>query len=741
MSPRSAEKKVTKKATKRQSVPSKEVTKQPSISSIASHATLLVVNPRLLFLYWAADATLKKELSHPYTSAELRIEVSDQKGDFSEVAREAFDFQAANWYLPNAYVDALVRIRLGIWREKSFVELLLTNPVQVPREQVGSDPEAWDTLKNLRKRGPRPHLLRPQHVSGEPPAVHSAVPATSPFKPIWHHRRPHRSALTPSVNATAAELSPATEELRFPGAGYLSFVLHTHLPFVRHPEQNDFLEEHWLFEAMTETYLPILSMLERLRKDRISAQVTLSLSPTLLTMLSDPLLMGKYERHMDGMLKLADREVERTRTDSRFGPLARFYRTRLSSLRDRFLNDYQMDLIAAFRRLEKSGQVELITCAGTHGFLPFLSVNPEVVWAQISTAVEEHTRHFGHPPKGIWLPECAYVEGLDPLVRRAGLDYFFVDAHAVKNASSRPHYGIHAPVFCPSGVAAFPRDEESSLQVWSSEMGYPGDPSYREFYRDIGYDLDAEYLAPYLDPSGTRGMTGFKYHRITGRTQQKEPYRREWAMRTAESHADDFLLNRSRQVRYLAGNMDRTPLVVAMYDAELFGHWWYEGPEWLETVLRRLPEYGLNGITPSKYLQAYPVGQVAQPAGSSWGERGYFEVWLNQSNDWIYPRLHDAAAKMMALAKRFTRASTLQKRALQQVGRELLLAQASDWPFILHAKTSTGYALRRIHDHLHRFDRLARQLEEGNVDETYLATVEQQDNIFPNLNPQSWRAL
>jgi 1,4-alpha-glucan branching enzyme len=372
--------------------------------------------------------------------------------------------------------------------------------------------------------------------------------------------------------------------------------------------------------------------------------------------------------------------------------------------------------------------------------------------------VAEHRRLLGRSPRGLWLPECAYFEGLDAFVADAGLEYFFVDTHGIRNATSPPRFDVHAPLLCPTGVAAFGRDEESSVQVWSSQEGYPGDPSYRDFYRDIGFDLEHAYVAPYLDPAGTRGMTGFKYHRITGRTDWKEPYKRHDALRTAARHAADFVRNRSAQIAWLQEGLDRPPLVVSMYDAELFGHWWFEGPDWLDLVLRGLPGAGIAAISPAQYLEAHPVTQVARPSESSWGEHGYHDVWLRGDNDWIVPPLHDAGRRMGGIATALRRdgaaggssaGAGLRRRLAAQAARELLLAQASDWPFILKNRTTPEYARRRVHEHLDRFDRLARLFasrasREGTDDDEarraaeVAAALESRDNLFPEIDPGLW---
>jgi 1,4-alpha-glucan branching enzyme len=276
--------------------------------------------------------------------------------------------------------------------------------------------------------------------------------------------------------------------------------------------------------------------------------------------------------------------------------------------------------------------------------------------------------------------------------------------------------------------------------VWSRHEGYPGDPRYRDFYRDIGFDLDLDYVKPYLPARGHRGFTGIKYYRITGRSPEKEVYNRPAALEAAEAHAAQFLAARLVQVQSVAGMLDRPPLIVAPYDAELFGHWWYEGPEFLDAVVRKAcrEHKDLALITPGEYLLRHPTNQVAAPSPSSWGEEGHWRVWLNEKNEWIYPHLRAAQDRMTELAGRFTGPVPLQKRMLQQAARELLLAQASDWPFILRTGTSPGYARQRVNDHLLRFTRLYEQLTRGQSDQHWLRQIEERDNLFPDVDYRYW---
>jgi 1,4-alpha-glucan branching enzyme len=524
--------------------------------------------------------------------------------------------------------------------------------------------------------------------------------------------------------------------------GFLAFVLHAHLPFVRHPEHEFFLEEDWLYEAIAETYLPLLEVFEGLSRDGVPFHVSMSLSPTLVAMLRDDLLRFRAERHLTRLSELVDLELERTRGDGHMQYLARHYRERLNAL-IALWRRWDGDLVRAFSALEGRGVLEILTCGATHAYLPLWKHHPEAIRAQVFTAVEEHERQLGRAPRGIWIPECGYFPGLDRVLAEAGLKYFLVDAHGILYGTPRPRYGNYAPLYCPdSGVAAFGRDQESSIQVWSKDHGYPGDFTYREFYRDIGWDLPIEYVGPYVQPTGARKNTGIKYHRITRKGEPKDLYDPYWAREKAIEHAGNFVFNRERQIEHLAGVMGRPPIVVAPYDAELFGHWWYEGPMWLGEVIRKVAaDSSVVALTDTgEYLTRMPTQQVATPAESSWGDKGYHEFWLSEENAWIYPHAHRAAEWMADLARRHAGRdiSPIEERVLRQAARELLLAQASDWAFILRSGTMREYAARRTVSHLRRFRHLAAMLSDGRIDEDWLRRAESADNLFPNVN---WRTF
>ncbi|MGA1875458.1 MAG: glycoside hydrolase family 57 protein [bacterium] len=522
---------------------------------------------------------------------------------------------------------------------------------------------------------------------------------------------------------------------------YFCLVLHAHLPYVRNPEQAESLEERWLYEAINESYLPLLQVIESLVEEDLNFKLTISLSPTLISMFLDPCLQNRFILYLDQRIELAEKEVHRNKHHPQLAHLSSQYLQRFLRNKRFFEQKCQRNLVLAFKTFQDLGRVEIIICPATHGYLPLLKMNPSSVRAQIEVAVQYHRDIFDRSVRGIWLPECGYYPGLDNLLRMYNIRFFFLDTHGFQYADPCPRYAVYAPIYCPSGVAAFGRDQRSARQVWSSKHGYPGDPSYREFYRDVGYELDYEYIRPYIH-QGLRVDTGIKYHRITGPTESKEIYNYEHALLKVHEHAEDFFQAHAGYSLSLRQRMSRPPLFVAPYDAELFGHWWYEGPEWLRSLIRMCARQSglLHMITPSEYLEKFPVNQIAQPAASSWGWKGYNEMWLNDANDWIYGPLYKAGQAMESLAVKFSGHNGLIRRALNQASRELLLAQASDWAFIMKAHTMVKYATERVIAHLDKFHHLHQQICHESIDLAYLESLEKADNLFPALDFEVFRA-
>ena len=519
--------------------------------------------------------------------------------------------------------------------------------------------------------------------------------------------------------------------------GYVNFVLHAHLPYIHHPESEDYLEEEWLFEAISETYIPLLLNFKKLEEEKVDFRITMTMTPPLLNMLDNKLLQERYIKYLKKHIELCEKEVKRTTYDARLNSLSHYYLDRYTSDLYIFKDVYNCNIITGFKHFQDIGVLEIITCGATHGYFPILYVNEKTVRAQIAVGVQTYKKFFGKNPRGIWLPECGYIPEADKYLKEFGIEYAIVETHGILYAEPTPIYGTYAPIVSHGGLIAFGRDLESSRRVWSSINGYPGDYNYREFYRDIGYDCDYEYIKPYIACNGARVNTGIKYYRITGKDCPKDYYDLQWAKDSAEKQAGHFMDCRTKQIEHLSSYMDVPPIITCPYDAELYGHWWYEGPYWLYILFKKIyyDDCNFKLITPSEYIDKYPQIQVSTPCRSSWGANGYSEVWLNQTNDYAHRHLHKAGDRMCELAAMFpNEGDTLRRQALNQCARELLLAQSSDWLFIITNGTMVEYAHKAIKDHIGRFTKLYYQIKNDKIDARYLLDVFDKDDIFPEID-------
>jgi 1,4-alpha-glucan branching enzyme len=514
-------------------------------------------------------------------------------------------------------------------------------------------------------------------------------------------------------------------------------LLHAHMPYVRHPEHERFLEENWYFEATIESYVPLLEILLAIDEYAPSARVSLSASPTLMEMASDELLGKRLIAHIDSLIRLAGEEVQRTKGDPDLEPLARMYLDRYEHVRAVIKERFGGSVIAPLRELCSHSEVELLTTAATHAFLPNLAPVGRAVSAQIQLGVRAFQRHMGRRPRGFWLPECGYYEGLDRLLADEGIGYTILSSHGLLHARPRPSHGLYSPIRMPSGVLAFGREQELSMKVWSARQGYPAHPSYREFYRDIGFDLDAPHMREFLEqivPGGS-AYTGIKYHRITGGQGPKEPYHPAEAKAQAGHDAAHYaaaLSKKGEEVKRMGGF---TPLMVLPFDAELFGHWWFEGPHWLRAFLREVHERpDLSMVLPSEFTPDAREYQEAAPGLSSWGEGGYGSPWSDMASSGEALRTVIEESARLAHIMDTVPHDPDARAALKQAIRELLLLQASDWGFHIHRGTASAYAQARIRGHSDNLRMLCRMAESGRVDMEKVEALRARAPLFSDLS-------
>lgn len=510
--------------------------------------------------------------------------------------------------------------------------------------------------------------------------------------------------------------------------GYYSLVLHAHLPYIRHVEENR-LEERWLFEAMTESYIPLLWQLEQIEVEDV---LTISFSPPLMEMLADPILQERYLNYVikTEQLLLKEEQLEQSPNEQK---LISFYRNRYQNIRNVFLG-WDKNILHAFKSLHEKGIIRCITSAATHAFLPYLKTKA-AIRSQVVEAIRCFESHFGSKPKGFWLPECALAPGVDRILVEEGIQYTFVDEHALLHADPTPSKASGAPVYSPHGLILFPRHKNLSSKVWSSTLGYPGDVDYREFYRDIAYEREWDYIKPFVHPEGIRIDTGIKHKRITGKGEEKEVYVREWAEGKVKEHTKHFVHCIQREIDEHGEQCFPPYLMVTPFDAELFGHWWFEGPEWIGQLLKN--NQSVPFITPERYIERhYQDFETVHTSFTTWGREGFGHVWVNESNEYVYRHMHRMELDLASVVAIYSTPTELEKRVIRQMVREWMLAVSSDWAFIIDGGSAVQYAKERFSTHVSRFDQLKAELENGHITWQWVIEMEREFPFLSTIDEQ-----
>ena len=517
----------------------------------------------------------------------------------------------------------------------------------------------------------------------------------------------------------------------------ISLVLHAHLPFIREFNGADDLdhaaEEVWFFEALSETYIPLLQMFDRLENSRIPFRLGLAISPLLCQMLGDELLLKKYLAYTDKQIEFGKQEMERTAGMGSMHKLAKLYFDRIVDQRIVFAERYESNILKVIDFYRRKGKIEILAGPATHAFLPFHN-SPEAIQAQIETALPYYRQHFGSCPYGFWLPELGWSAAVEPYLRAYNFGYTIIDTHGLIYGNPAPLYGSFSPVKTPGGIFVYGRDFYASRDI---EL-ISADKIYRDNNRDAGYELPLEDISPFLNKEGERRVTGYKYWRYS----ENAVYDPEIAAKKTAEYAGIFLENCRKRLGEAARYMSEVPVSLCAYNADNLGRFWYEGMQFIEELFRQSAACcELQFITPSEYLykQGFSAFQTSVPEFSSWGFNGYAETWLDASNDWIYRHLLRSIERMIELAERFPDDSGLKERALNQAAREILLAQCSDWPKKLYKQDYACYARNKVESSLRNFTTIYEALGSNYISTEWLTNLERRHNVFPNINYRVFR--
>jgi len=496
-----------------------------------------------------------------------------------------------------------------------------------------------------------------------------------------------------------------------PVKGRLVFVMHAHLPYVLGHGEWPY-GASWLFEAAADTYLPLLGSLEALQTNGVRPALTLEFTPVLGEQLDDDRFRTGLVGHLTALIDAAIRN----RDDAAASGDAERVLT-AEAWRDRYqatLGDFERrdrDILSGFGALDAAGAIELFTCARTHGFLPLLG-SAERIRRQIGDGVEWFQARFGRKPRGMWMPECAYrpggpwqpAAGLPPdgerpgveaFLQAAGIDWTIIDAHLVTAGAPIGNYppwsaaageGLSPHQIYALGdsmVAAFPRDPTTTVQVWSGDIGYPANPWFLEFHR-------------------RHHEGGLRYWRVTDRELdigEKAPYEPGRADAAVAEQGHHFARLVGETIANTVAAGVENPVVLAPYDAELFGHWWREGVEWFAAARRELDAAGITVATASEALDTVGAAQAVRVPAGSWGDGGDFRVWDVPSTADLWRAIYAAEAGLEQAQAEDSGPERTLRTVLDQLRRTVLLIESSDWAFLISTGTAVEYATERWRGH------------------------------------------
>jgi 1,4-alpha-glucan branching enzyme len=462
--------------------------------------------------------------------------------------------------------------------------------------------------------------------------------------------------------------------------GTFCLVLHSHLPWLAHHGRWPVGEE-WLYQAWAHAYLPVLDVVGRLAERGGRDLLTLGVTPVLAAQLDDPHCLRGMHEWLGGWLLRAHGAAPR------LPDLAGYEHRAATAALELFESRWRHGGSPVLRPLADAGAIELLGGPLTHAFAPLL--RPAVRTFALDAGLADTALRLGTRPTGIWAPECGYAPGMEKDYAAAGVRRFMVDGPSLRGETwaARP--------VGDTDVVAFGRDLEVTYRVWSPKAGYPGHAAYRDFHT-------------------WAHEVGLKASRVTGKTVEpadKAPYDPSLAADVLGLHVKDFVDTVVTRLRSLKAQHGREALVVAAYDTELFGHWWHEGPAWLEGVLRSLPEAGVRVTTLKGALEAGHVGEPIDLPSSSWGSGKDWRVWdgeqvkdMVDANASLQKRLLDLVAGL---------GTTARDTVADQAVAEAMLALESDWAFMVTKDSAADYARRRAAVHTERFDALAGLLRRG----------------------------
>ncbi|MCL1927656.1 MAG: DUF1957 domain-containing protein [Treponema sp.] len=518
---------------------------------------------------------------------------------------------------------------------------------------------------------------------------------------------------------------------------YISLIIFGHHPFVCTEIKGDFSEEERdFFETLSETWLPIIDLLEQLEEEDLPFRLGMVLSPSLCGLFQDNRLLERYLTWLDKRIDFGKKELRRCAANEEMKILAEQYYNRDCHIKTALTDKYSMDLLGAFTGFQKKGKVEFLLTAATNAYLPFYASMEEAIHAQIETALIHHRKYFGKNPTGFWLPEMGWTAELGNYLNEYGLTYTIADAHALVMGNPPAKTGFFYPVKTSSGLLVFGRDSTAQLDLENQINAEPG--IYRSCH-DAGFELSSRALKQFLGEENIRCSTGYRYW-TCGTEKKHQPYNREAAENCAAAAAKKYLDLRLSRLEAASEYMEN-PICICTLNAGELLHTWYEGILFLKMLIREINQRKTPCLcTPSDYLAEIMRSsiQTVEPGYSSNLLNGYAELLLDASNDWIYRHIFRSIQRMAELTERFTGDTGLKERALNQAARELLFAQSTDWSKALNpqyqSRVSRDHAKQELEGALRNFTTIYEALGSSHVSTEWLTALERRHYFLPFVN-------
>lgn len=513
----------------------------------------------------------------------------------------------------------------------------------------------------------------------------------------------------------------------------LVFVIPSHLGNIWHGEGDYLAQNELLFSAISETYLPLLNMFSNLEADGVPFKISMSFSPILCHLLSDPVMQAQYLTWIDNVIALGEKQLSNLSKDDACYSVVEQQLSCAKRAKYDFAETYQQDLLSKFAYYAQKGNLELLATAATNCYLPMYSDLPQAIQAQIEVGLISHRHYFNSTPDGFWLPYMGFSAGIDKIIRAYGFYYTILDAHGLLFGTPSAQKGIFSPLrSCDSSLAFFACDSASSASFDDDPNSYAQKAVYRNQNRDLGFELDKQDLSEFLTKEGGRVQTGYKFWSQEGDC----VYDQEAAFKQAKIDALQFIEMKKQKLSKASELLDGEDVSsICCLNAEFFGQEWYESIVWFENVIRGIAENeDLELEHCSKLIKEPSKLQKIRPFVSSASGSGYAEDMIDHANDWMIRYVRKAVERMIDLTERFPSDSGLKERSLNLAAKEVLLAQSGDWATMIKDQIFDEYATNRFTESINAFTTVYESLGSNSISTEWLTGMERKHTVFPWIN-------